>query len=300
MRSITILNGHAGQGQNAQPVEEAARRFHSVLKLTEQLGDAAAIARQAVEEGIQRLVIAGGDGTIHEVIQGLAPDFPSIELAVIPLGTGNDLARSLGLPLQSVPQSAELAFTGPCAAVDVVEVRNEEIFYFVNAASGGFGGAVTFEVSPQSKHLWGAFSYWLTALGNLGQLTEYVIDIESDASTSQEPVLGIGINNGRFVGGGFPLAADAKLDDGKMAVTIVPVLSPLELMGVAVDLSMGRREESQQIQAFSTSTLRLTSTPSIPFSLDGETERSSIHWFSVLPGKLLFAYGEQPALSRVP
>jgi diacylglycerol kinase (ATP) len=159
MRSVTILNAGAGQGQNAKPIEEAAHRFHSVLRHTGKSGDAAEIARRAAEEGVERLVIAGGDGTIHEVIQGLAPDFPEIELAVIPLGTGNDLARSLGLPLQDVPTSAEVAYSGRCAAVDVVEVRNEQVHYFVNAASGGFGGAVTVEVSPQSKVLWGAFSY---------------------------------------------------------------------------------------------------------------------------------------------
>ena len=296
MKTAVIMNGLVASTQRAVPVREAAARFGARLEITNQQDDAAQQARKLVELGVTRIVIAGGDGTIHEVVQGLAPDFPPIELGVIPLGTGNDLARSLGLNLYDLSTAAEHAFTCDTVPIDVVAVENSQILYFVNAASGGFGGSVTVDVTSAAKQTWGAFAYWFTALGKFSQLPEYQVAVTAEDSHFQGSVVGIGLSKGRFVGGGFPLAADSYLNDGRLTITVVPTASALELMGVAVDLALGRPWDAGKIQVFRSATVQMNSSPSMPFSLDGEPERSSLHTFRVLPYKLRVGFGMSAAL----
>ena len=278
---------------------KSLKRFAAQIQITQQSADATKFARQAVDEGLDRIVVAGGDGTVHQVVQGLAPDFPAIELCVIPMGTGNDLARSLGLNLHDLGSAAEYAFHCQTAAVDVVQVEMDRSHYFINAASGGFGSSVTFEVTPDAKKTWGAFAYWFAALGKFSQLPEYRVSLSADNNDYEGKVVGVAVNKGRYVGGGFPIAPKAFLDDGQLSVTVVPCSTPLELMGAAVDMALGRPRNSQHVHTFRTTSLRLTSDPSMPFSLDGELEHNTTQSFQLLPKKLRLSYGPAAALKRL-
>ncbi len=296
MGATTILNGKAKSHPEFEMICDASRRFKSSIQETSQPGDAATLARAAVDSGATRLVIAGGDGTINEVIQGLSPDFPAIELGVIPLGTGNDLARSLDIPIHDIPAATEMAFTSKPTPIDVVRVNHGAASYFVNAASGGFGADITDMVSASSKQAWGPLAYWMAAVEKLAEMTEYEVVMEADDRSIRERIYGLAVNNGRTVGGGFPLAPSALLNDGWLAISIVPVLPALELLAVGVDLLLGRRRESEYVESFRTRSLHLQTEPRMLFSADGEIERRVESQFDVLPGRLRFGAGPNAAI----
>lgn len=299
MKSALIINGLVADSIRGRKVRGMAERFGAAIHVTQQASDATDFARLAIGRGLDRVVVAGGDGTIHQVVQGLAPDFPAIDVCLVPMGTGNDLARSLGLNLHDLGLAAEYAFRCETAAVDVVQVEMDRSHYFVNAASGGFGSSVTFDVTTDAKRTWGAFAYWFAALGKFSQLPEYRVSLHADDKDYEGSVVGVAVNNGRFVGGGFPIASKALLDDGQVSVTVVPSSTPLELMGLAVDMALGRPQNSQHLLAFRTTSLRLTSDPIMPFSLDGELERNSTQSFQLLPQRLRLGYGPTAALKRL-
>jgi YegS/Rv2252/BmrU family lipid kinase len=296
MNHRVILNGLTAQSRRGLVVQDVAQRVGAEVVVTEQAGDFARLVREAADEEIERLIIAGGDGSLHEAVQGLAPDFPAMELGLVPLGTGNDLARSLGIDLNDIRAATEQAFSSEAVAIDVVEISSHHKCYFVNAASGGFGGSVTVDVTKAAKQNWGAFAYWFTALSKFSRLPEYQVELEGPGLDYRGKVVGVAINNGVFVGGGFPLATDAKLNDGLLAVTIVPVAPPLELIALAADVALGRSRDPRKLIFVKTPSLKLTSSPCMPFSLDGEPEQSALHEFRLLPGRLRIAAGKSPAL----
>src|SRR5690606_26121813 len=112
MRICLILNPNAGSAQRCEFVlRERQGQDDLEIFYTEQQGHARDFAARAVEEGYERIIAAGGDGTINEALNGIAPNFERVELAIVPAGTGNDLVRSLGIPSDDVDAALALALT---------------------------------------------------------------------------------------------------------------------------------------------------------------------------------------------
>lgn len=254
------------------------------------------LARAAIDQGYQRLIVAGGDGTVSRVINGIAPRFGDIELAILPLGTGNDMARSLGMPIDDTQAALELAFEGSVAAVDLGRVRGATDVYFVNAASGGAGGRVAKDVHSEDKARWGPMAYWVTAFSQLVKLQQYDVTLEVDDQRHQLQVYGVVVANGRFVGGGFPIAPRAAINDGLLDVTTIPVLPTLELLSAGLNYAMGRHEQVEQIGTFRGRRVHIVADPPIHFSIDGEPIQAIDTTFEILPHALRMVVGPQPAL----
>lgn len=292
-----IYNQRAGTAhQVADRVRHLDKRCE--VAATQQPDDIARFTRSAAEDGFDRIIIAGGDGSIHQAIDGLAPHFPAIDIAILPLGTGNDLARSLDIPVDDHEEALELAFTGTSHAIDLVAFEGAESGYFVNVASGGVGGEIAAEVKSDDKQRWGSFAYWLTAVSKISSLNEFHLQLALDDRCLELDAYGVTIANGRFLGGGFPIAPSAYLDDGLLDVTVIPAEPFFELMGTGIDIAMAEpREESRQIQ-FQAATLTVLAEPPMLYSLDGEPARAIEATFKVLPGVLQVVTGEDPALRQ--
>lgn len=230
MSICAIINPRAGSvAHRVDAVCDGMRESGCEVLTTQARGDARAIARAAVEQGAERIIAVGGDGTISEVINGIGPDFERVTLAIVPGGTGNDLARCLDLP--SLDEGLlERAVRGEGRAVDVVRVREPEAHYFLNVASCGFGGDVADSVTTDAKERWGASAYWMAAASRIVELERHAVHLRIDDHEIDLHIFGVQIANGRFVGGGFPIAPLALLDDGLLDLIIIPADSPAELI----------------------------------------------------------------------
>jgi YegS/Rv2252/BmrU family lipid kinase len=252
----------------------------------------AELIRRAIAGGCERLIVAGGDGSVSHVVNALAPEFGNIELAILPTGTGNDLARSIGVFGDSLEAAWRIAVEAEATPIDIVRVSNGSVSYFVNAATGGFGGKVSTDVHAKDKERWGSVAYWITAFSKLAEVDPYNIRLEMDNETISLPLFSVAIANGRFVGGGFPISPSAYVNDGLLSVTTIPVLPPLELLAAGVDFTLGRNQAATPAKTYLTTRVRIHSEPDMPISLDGEPTCAIDATFEVIPRVLPIACGQ--------
>lgn len=295
-KAVLIHNPAAGKAETFDAVRRLAELHNCEVHSPQDVSDLPAILRATSDREIKRVIVAGGDGTIGKVANALLPDFSNLELGIIPLGTANDMARSLDLPLTDLDAAFEMAVNGSTTAIDVIHAYNGVSSYFVNAATGGFGGEVTAALSNKNKHLWGPFSYWMTAMAKLVDLHAFELRIEVDGEPSQHRVYGIGLANGRFVGGGFPIAGSALLNDGLLDLVVIPELPPLELLGAGVSFVMGSQSDAATIVTKRARRVVVQASPGMSFSLDGEPTHAFDASFEVMPATLRVVAGEKAAL----
>jgi len=289
-----ILNPSAGSADAVKDrFEEWAAGRGGTFRFARREGDIRRFTREAIEERIDRIIAAGGDGTIAEVLNAMAPDFDRAELAVVPLGTANDLARSLDIPAADPAAALDLAMTGSAKPVDIVRVTGDEDRYFLNAASGGFGGEIGVRITSDDKRLWGAFAYWMAAAAELANLSEYHLQLTIDGAEVEADAYGLEIANGRFVGGGFPVARNAMLDDGLIEVTIIPVLPTFEILAAGIGLMRGQVSRQRLIHHRG-ARVELHAEPAMLFSMDGEHLGEVNATFEVLPRALRVVSGPNP------
>ncbi len=255
---------------------------------------AAKLARQAMRNGFPRIIVIGGDGTMSEVLNGIAPDF-SAELALVPTGTGNDFARSIGIPLDSIEAALDLAVQNQSRSIDVIQAEaNGSKMFCLNAVNGGLGGYVAADVESEVKKQWGVLAYWFTTISKCLQLPAFELTIKLDGKTSNLTSPGLAIANGRYVGGGFPIAPHAKLDDGLLDITVVPMLPFVELMASGLNFVLGNHELEERVQMFQAHSVHISSKPTMPYSIDGEPVRSLDAEFSIIPGAVKIVTGDSP------
>jgi diacylglycerol kinase (ATP) len=253
--------------------------------------------KRAVHEGFTRIVVAGGDGTLNRVVNAVAADLANIEFGLIPLGTGNDFARSLGLPLDWLESAIAIALGDHVRSVDLIRVTDENTYYAVNAASGGMAGKVAADVSDIDKSRWGAFAYWITAFSQLADMQASNLHLDIDDQPHDLQVYGVVIANGRYVGGGFPIAPQATITDSQLSVVVIPVLPALELLSAGLNYTLGRMPKIEQIKTFEATRVHIASEPEMYFSIDGEPTRKIEATFEIVPGVLRMAVSPKMASS---
>ena len=255
------------------------------VRVTYEEGDAARFARGASEDGAPVVVAGGGDGTVNEVVAGLldvAGAAPSA-LAVLPLGTANDLAHACGIPLEPLA-ALRLALSGRDAPVDVGRANGR---VFVNLATGGFGAHVTVATPPELKRVLGGAAYLLTGLTHFGAIRPERGGFSAPGFDWEGEFLVLAVGNGRLAGGGHPLCPDALLDDGLLDVGILPAVPERELGSVLGELLRGglaalhRRVVSARLAALTVETRE-----PLQINLDGEPVSAARFEFEILPSRL--------------
>ncbi|KYF81172.1 hypothetical protein BE11_32570 [Sorangium cellulosum] len=287
MRTSIIVNPAAGNAaQSARLHELAAARPDVRLIQTEGPGHARELAGAAVEEGSEIVVAAGGDGTINEVVQGLGPHRDRARLGLLPLGTGNDLARTLGIPFDPVEAFA-LLDAGRVEAltrkVDLVHVESAgQTRYCLNVAAGGFSGQVDEALTDEMKAAWGPLAYVRGAMKVLPDLTGYETTIAwDDQEFERVEALNVIVANGRTCAGGMKVASGASMEDGLLDVVIVRYASLLDLAAVAARLVAGSYLDSAEVMHRRASRVRIAAKPGMWFNVDGELLSNAPISFSV-------------------
>lgn len=291
---LIILNPVAGGGSEADQIEAwRERRPEARLRRTGQAGDARRWARQSAENGYDLIVAAGGDGTVHEVANGiLEAGRADVALGILPLGTGNDLVRSLGVP-DDLQEALELLERGERRSMDVACLESEdgEDQIVLNALTGGFSGEIHDAMNEDLKESWGPLSYLRSGLEAWGDRSPYRVELEVDGETSEHEALNLVVANGAFAGHGIPVAPWADPFDGLLEVVLILEASGLELSGLAARMLTGEHVEHDALVRRSGRVVKVRSGEPLPVSIDGEADVRSGLSLRIRPGALPVVVG---------
>ncbi|MBX3468754.1 MAG: diacylglycerol kinase family lipid kinase [Planctomycetes bacterium] len=292
MRVCVVANPSAGNADALERLE--ALRPVTVWRASDAQATAT-LAERAAREGFDRIVAAGGDGTVARVVAGLGPWRERVVLGLLPLGTGNDLARTLGLPPDPLA-ALDLALGGGAERrLDLIEVRvgGGAPRLCVNAAQGGFSGQVDEGLDEETKAAWGPLAYVRAALSTLPDLTAYAVTLAlDDAAPERLDAVNVVVANGKTVGGGVRVAPDADPGDGLLDVVVVRAGSALALAGVGARLVAGNVLASDLVVHRRARRVRLSARPTMPFNADGDLLPPGDLDLVVLPGALRVVSGE--------
>lgn len=290
--TVVILNPEAGSVKNAAAVVRRIRHLPDVeVRRTARKGDAVRFARTALRKGCEMIVAAGGDGTLNEVVNGIGATTSDIRLGLIPLGTGNDFARTLGLPTDLDEAIAVLA-AGQTRAIDLIRVTSDKVRYFVNVSAGGFSGLVNEKLTPAMKKTWGPLAYLRSAVAALPQLRAYRTKVSftkgKRSTSSTLSLYNVVIANGRYVGGGTLIAPRASIDDGLLDIILIKERSAAKLALLAAKVALGHHLSSDAIVFRRGAKVTVNSRPGMWFNVDGELVGNEPATFEVLPRALQF------------
>jgi len=251
-------------------------------------------AAEEWREGL--LVVAGGDGTVNDVINGLGrAGFPEgVTLGILPAGTGNDLAATLCIPEDpDLAKDVILQNRGRC--LDVARVRSEGIGerFFINVATGGLGAEISDANDEELKKRWGKLSYLRASLEVARNFDVREITLYLDGEERQVKAVNIAVGNCRYTGGGWPATPKANPEDGLLDVVIIETLGVADLL----DLAPAVLEESGYLDRDGVLFVRAkeilvdTQPPGLEFTADGEVIGNEPAQFSVLPQALKVIVG---------
>ena len=262
--TIVILNPAARS--------ERARRWHervetitrgAVICATSRCGEAEAIARRAAAEGFETIVAAGGDGTINEVVNGMAGT--EAALGLLPMGTMNVFALELGIPASNLGLCWEIIQKQNTRLIDMPRANNK---HFVQLAGVGLDAQVVKETSRAFKRSFGPLSYLVSAAQIAARRPPRLFIESANAITEEGSFVLVG--NGRLYGGPFPFFKNAVIDDGLLDVVIFKQLGYLEIIKYLQNVVFSSAIRLPEVEYFQTERLRVTSDEDVPVEIDGE------------------------------
>lgn len=226
-----ILNGKSAGDDDLRGAVQAMRETGIALdvRVTWEDGDAERYVAEAIADGVDTVIAAGGDGTLSEVATTLAHRDETADalpsLGLVPLGTANDFATAAGIP-EGPLAALQLVRAVVAAPLDLLRIDADDgVHWCANLASGGFGTEVTVETDEGLKKMLGGLAYLITGIARLGRIDPLQARLRGPEFAWEGDLIALGIGNGRQAGGGQALCPDALVDDGQLDLTIVPDLS---------------------------------------------------------------------------
>jgi YegS/Rv2252/BmrU family lipid kinase len=304
MRSFfVIFNPMASRGgaaRSREEIEQAFRAGGAECKLvpTARRGHATELASQAVDEGWATVVAVGGDGIVHEVVNGLmrrAGDGPTVPLGIIPMGSGNDFIKMLDLPVHKPAAAVGHLLNATPRAVDIGRVTRHRtgggpdgVWYFTNGVGVGFDAQVATHARGIQR-LRGFAIYAWAVVKTLRNLQSPTIQVIVDGrEIANQPLILTTVSNGPCHGGNFWLCPGARIDDGRLDILIADARSLPAVLLLLPRVMFGKHLGQRGVQLHRGSSVRVRSDERLPIHADGEIVAD---WVSeleidVLPGRL--------------
>jgi YegS/Rv2252/BmrU family lipid kinase len=308
-----IFNPASGRGRGRRRIAAYKRLLEAALErvtfaTTERSGQERELSERAAREGYDVVVGVGGDGTWSNVADGLVTSGNrDVALGVLPSGTGNDFGRNLGFDPDGAADAVATLAAGQLRSVDVgcVETPSAsdhapdrwETRYFLNVVGFGFDVAVI-DAAAGARFLRGALLYKMTALGQLFRFDGFQCTLSDDGGRTREGRhLMLTVSNGRYFGGGFPIAPDANVSDGRLHACRIGDGGPFTRLRLFNLAERGRHVGSARVEILDGRNLRLRFDSPPRFELDGDVRRASDRevQLSVLPGALRVVAPPAPA-----
>lgn len=301
-RLFVIFNPTAGGGSArklwpriAVALQEAMGAIELTVAETNGPGEAAALAATAAGQEFDLMAVCGGDGTLHEAVNGLARVGAAagpMAVLVLPAGTGNDFYRSLGLPMDPLWVAARMGRPN-CVAVDLGQVGDR---YFVNVAGVGFDAEVAAEVNRGSKAGGGSLPYVWAILKKLATYKNAPLTIRLDEDVLQRRALLVAIGVASYYGGGMRILPGADLQDGHLDICVGGDLSKLGTLGLLARVFSGQHVHHPQVEMARARRVRVEGPTHLHVHADGEVIGRLPMDFQCIPRGLLLALPEEHRL----
>lgn len=296
-KAVVIANPHAGKGRVGRDPKEleaaiAAAGVDFDLRLTQRRGHAAEIAREAMDSGCRYLIAAGGDGTIHEVVNGMMGESGPLDreavLGVVSSGSGGDFIRTFGLPSNREGAVRHLAGdnvfqidVGKVTFAHDGETRTE---YFPNIAEAGFGAEVVRRAERLPRWV-GRLRYLITFLFTLGAFKIRDVKVILDDRVYEGPMTNLVIANCQFFGGGMRVAPKALPDDGRFDVLLMRG-TKIDYLSSSSKVFKGEHLPSPQIKEYYAARVEVQSERPLRVEADGELLGFTPAIFEIVPKAL--------------
>lgn len=228
--------------------------------------DAARAAEEAVDRGFDVIIAVGGDGTINEVINGMADKENRPKLGIIPTGTTNDFARALFIP-RNIEKAVDIILADESMFLDIGKVNNQ---FFVNIAGGGKLTELTYEVPSGLKTMLGQLAYYMKGIEMLPSLRPIKAKIEYDGNIINEDLMLFLVANTNSVGGFEKLAPDAALNDGYFDLLILKKTNLAEFIRIATLALRGNHLEDENVIYTKAKHIKVTPEEKMQLNIDGE------------------------------
>ena len=279
-RTAAIVNPRAAGGRAAAHWPKIVQQIGLVEALfTQRSGHASELATKLIEEGFERILAVGGDGTISETLNGFfregQPVNPAAELGILPMGTGGDFQRTLGI--RDMNEAVAVVLAGKTKTIDAAHIRYERHTggraerYFINLTSFGMGGEVATRAKNALSSMSGkaAFMYATVEVFFRYQAKTVELSLDGGAPTTHK-ILNIAIGNGRYHGGGMHVCPKALLDDGVLEVTIIDSLGMFTLAKDLPVLYSDDVYKHPKVHHYRAKELLATSQERVSIEVDGE------------------------------
>jgi diacylglycerol kinase (ATP) len=253
-------------------------------------------AAEEWREGL--LIVAGGDGTVNDVVNGLGrAGFPEgVTLGILPAGTGNDLAATLCIP-EDPDLAEDVIRENRGRWLDVARVRSEGIGarFFINVATGGLGAEISNVNDEELKKRWGKLSYLRASLEVARNFEVREITLQLDGEERKVKAVNIAVGNCRYTGGGWPATPKANPEDGLLDVVVIETLGAGELFGLAPAAlaKLDYLDKDGIFFARAKDVVVETQPPGLEFTADGEVIGDEPAEFSVIPQALKVLVGPE-------
>lgn len=285
MKLKVIVNPVAGRGKSLRRWKRAEAQLVKlgisyVPYLTNGVGHAKALAASAKAEGYSAVMSVGGDGTLNEVVNGCMGN--AISIAVVSTGTGNDFAKSAGLPADPV-QAARLCVDGIPQPVDVGEFGGR---FFVNASGIGFDAEVADIVNKKYQHLRGSSPYILGVLSRLPSYKPPHFHMRMDQIEAEFAAWMVAVVSGSFYGGGMHVVPGADISDGLLDVAVIGSLGRFELLRIFPKVFSGEHIHHPKVSLYRTSRVQLEADRPVRIQADGEVFEGQNFDFTIHPGAI--------------
>lgn len=288
MQHIFIVNPTSAKGKPivvAQVIKECCdqKKLDYQIFYTTRPKEATEIAQKFSQERDHVIYSVGGDGTLFEVINGMMPENKAL-LSVVPAGSGNDFYRT-------IQDQKE-----PFWSVDVGQMNE---YYFLNSASVGLDAEVVNNITKMKQlHIPPSMIYKASILYSYFKYQPYEITMFSKDISRTNKITIFAVCNGKYYGGGFPIAPKAKIDDGKFDIYEVDQLSKLQIPSMLSKLTKGTHESASCVHHDQKDSIVLKSNQELVCNLDGEAIRDNTFDFKMAPQKITL-YEGHPAVKKL-
>ncbi|MEH1889820.1 MAG: lipid kinase [Nostoc sp.] len=278
-RALLLVNRHARQGQKG--LLEAIQYLNTLgFDLIEEVTEdpkhlAEVIFRYQYQ--VDLVIIGGGDGTLNAAVDALVDT--QLPLGILPLGTANDLVKTLGIP-NSLSKTCKIIAYGNFRRIDLGWVNGK---HFFNVASMGLSVKITQRLTKEVKRRWGIFAYAATALQVIWQARPFTAEIVINGESVRVKTVQIAVGNGRYYGGGMAVAHDATIDDQRLDLYSLELKHWLHIIPIFPAMREGRHIHWPSVRSLQGEEIEVHTHKPRPINTDGEITTYTPAHFRVIP-----------------
>jgi YegS/Rv2252/BmrU family lipid kinase len=278
-RALLLVNRHARRGRQcfSQAVDLLNDLDFELISVPVKHPEQLAESIQSYGKQVDVVIIGGGDGTLNMAIESLLE--VRRPLGILPLGTANDLARTLGIP-PTLEAACQAIARGERQAIDLGWVNGK---HFFNVASIGLSVEITRKLTQGAKRRWGIFAYALTALQALGQTRPFRCQLQCNGESIAVKTIQLAIGNGLYYGGGMAISSDAAIDDRSLDLYSLEIERWWQLFPLILTLPQGQHRQHHWVRTLRTHAVQISTRKPQPINTDGEITASTPAEFRVIP-----------------